>query len=282
MTTCVVRWIALGTLAAFGALLIGTPALALKPQDEKSDVNDLALEVNALQSLYTLKLEESQLKKLQEWAKETAQKTNKREPAKASKEYREKLEQLRAALAAAEDDDKIGDLTEDLDDLREAEKPMIDDGVDLTAAARKRTPAFLKLLKVQQVKAQLDTLNDELGDPLDRVLFELDGIRGLTGNDWKQRRDEIVDFAVRLTSGVDEKKADKLTDELTVILSRVHGYSEAEFKAKRGDVEKQIHDLLGDVGPLDVMRSVVERSLAELLSNPRLPAALAARLKEGK
>ena len=88
--------------------------------------------------------------------------------------------------------------------------------------------------------------------------------------------------APRAPAGVDEKKGDKLTDELTVILSRAHAMSDAEFKAKRGELDKQIHALLGGIGPLDVMRSVTERSLAELLSNPRLPAALQARLKDAK
>ena len=210
----------LDALAALGLLDVGRPGFRFRVgRLEKIELNDLALEVNALQTLHSLKLDESQLKKILQWAKETAQKPSKREPAKASEDYQAKLEQLRAALAAAADDDRIGNLNEDLDVLRDAEKPSFDDGVETTAAARKHAPALVRLLKVQQVKAYLDGLADDLADPLDRVLGSLDGIRELSGNAWKQRRDEIVDDAVRLSAGVDEKQADKVTDELTAILS---------------------------------------------------------------
>ena len=38
-------------------------------------------------------------------------------------------------------------------------------------------------------------------------------------------------------------------------------------------------NIVGDVGPTEVLRHLVEHALAELLSNPRLEAALAERLK---
>jgi hypothetical protein len=251
-------------------------------QAEPADVNDLSLEVNALQTLHSLNLSAGQLRKLQGWAKETAEKPRKREAAKVSKEYRDKLLELRAALADGSDDDKIDQLNEELEELRNTEKPTLDDNVDLTPAARKRIPEALRLLKVQQLHAVLAGMGDELFDPLDRLLEQLPKTRELKGNEWKQRREEIVDEIVRLAAGIDSKKAGKLSDQLTALLSKAHGMSDAEFKAKRSELEKTARKLLGELGPLEVLRHAVEYELAELLSNPRLAAALEARLKNAR
>jgi hypothetical protein len=269
-----------GALALAVVLLCADPAPAQQPED--IDLNDLSLEVSALQTLHSLNLTEAQLRQLQTWAKETVQKPRKHPAAKASKAYRAKLLDLRAALLEASDGDRIDQLSEELEELRAAEKPVIDDNVDLTIAARKRAPEALRLLTVRQVIDYLEALDDDLNDPLQRLLAALESIRGLKANEWKQRRDAIVDDIVWLAAGVDSKKADKLTKEMTALLGRARGLSDADFKAKRPELEKAARKLLADLGPVDVLRNALEYSLAELLSNPRLPAALAARLKDAK
>lgn len=276
-----VRWSGPLALTAVFVLTGRAPAQDAK-KDSDPDLNHVALEVNALQTLYSLNLNDTQLKKLKTWAKEAAQKPGKREPAKASKEYREKLLELHTTLVKAEDPELIDRLIEELDELREAEKPAIDDNVDMTDSARKRAPAALKLLLVPQLTTYIANLNDDLKDPLDFLLDSLASVRGLEGNEWKQRREEIVDDLVRLAAGVDGKKAAKLNDQLVALLSKAHSLSDDEFKAKRADLEKTARKLLGDIGPLEVVRNAVEYALAELLSNPRLDAALAERLKNAK
>jgi hypothetical protein len=280
MSLHVARGSVLAVLAMF-VILVGPAHAQPAKQDEEVDLNDLSLEVNALQTLQTLDLSEPQLRQLKNWAAQTAQKAAKREPAKASKEYKDKLLELRAALVDASDADKINQLNEELDELREAQKPTLDDGVELSAVARKRAPEALRLLKVQQFTTYLAALADGLADPLDRLLDALPNVRDLKGDEWKQRREEIVDEIVRLGAGVDSAKADRLTDQTTILLSQAHSMTEAQFKAKRPKLEKAARALLGEIGPLDVSRMAVERGLAELLSNPRLTAALEARLKKG-
>jgi hypothetical protein len=157
----------------------------------------------------------------------------------------------------------------------------VDDGVELSAGARKRAPEALRLLKVQQFSGYLATLADGLADPLERLLEALPNCRALTGDEWKQRRAEIVDEIVRLAAGVDSAREDKLGDQVTILLSQAHSMADAEFKAKRPEMEKAARALLGEIGPLEVVRNSVERSLAELLSNPRLSVVLDARLKKG-
>jgi hypothetical protein len=266
--------------SVFFVVLIGSAHANQAKQDEEIDLNDVSLEINALQTLYQLNLSDAQLRQLQTWAPQTARNGQKREPAKASKDYRDKLVQLRAALLDASEADKIDQLNEDLDELRDAEKPTVDDGVELSAGARKKAPDALRLLKVQQFTAYVAMLGDDLADPLDRLLDALPNVRTIKGDEWKQRRPEIVEEIVRRAAGVDAEKAEKLDDQITVLLSRAHSLTEAEFTAKRPKLEKTARDLLGDIGPLDVVRMTVERNLAELLSNPRLTAVLNARLKK--
>ncbi len=53
-----------------------------------------------------------------------------------------------------------------------------------------------------------------------------------------------------------------------------------EFKAERPELEKMAGEIVGNLSPLDVLRHVLAQDLAELLSNPRLVAAIDARLKK--
>ena len=158
------KWKAWGVIGmVLLAAIAGSPIYSQDEKDE-TDLNDLSLEVNALSTIHSLKLTDAQMQKLR-LAKETAQKPGKRTPASASKDYREKLLALRTALIE-QNDERIEELNDELDELRDKENPTVDDGVDLTAAARKRAPEALKLLRVQQVKDYLEVLGDDLGDPL--------------------------------------------------------------------------------------------------------------------
>jgi hypothetical protein len=250
-------------------------------KDDATDLNDVALEVNALQSLYSLRLNETQLQKLRALAKDTGQKTGSRTPAMASKEYREKLQALRTALVELADE-RIDELNEQLDDLRESEKPTIDDGVEITEAARKAAPAVLKLLMVQQLKDYAESLGEALVDPQTTLADALSSVRDLNGKAWRDRREELVDQIVRLSAGVDAARSEKLADQLTALLSTAHALSDEEFKARKPKLEEAAHQLLGDLDPVQVMRNAVEYSLAELLSNPRLQAAIEARTVAAK
>jgi hypothetical protein len=111
---------------------------------------------------------------------------------------------------------------------------------------------------------------------------ESDRLRRLKGKAWKQRRDDLVDDLVRLAADVDTTRAEKLTDHLTELLSAVHGLSDEEFKAQHPKLEESARRLLGDLDALQILRNSLEYPLAELLSNPRLPAALAAHVTTAK
>ena len=63
------------------------------------------------------------------------------------------------------------------------------------------------------------------------------------------------------------------------LLIQVRALTEDEFKAQRGEWEKAARQIIGEVSPFEVMRHQLEYALAELLSNPRLEAALELRFK---
>ena len=273
------RGLSIALAIAAGSANAGS-AQETKP-DDSLNLNDLALEVNALRTLHSLGLNDEQLKTLRSMAKETAQKPGKRTSATASKDYRDKLQALRAALLE-QDDERINQLNEDLDDLRDTENPTIDDGVEITPPARKAAPTALKVLKVRQVKDYLEILGDDLGDPVSELVSALETVRGLTGKEWRDRREELVERTVRLATGIDVGKAEKLTDKLMALLSTAHGLSDADFKAQRAKLEETAREAIGDLDSFQVIRNALEYSLADLLSNPQLAAALDARLKDSK
>jgi hypothetical protein len=64
------------------------------------------------------------------------------------------------------------------------------------------------------------------------------------------------------------------------LLIQVRALTEEEFKAQRPELEKMARAIVGDLSPLDVLRHALVQDLAELLSNPRLAAAIDARLKK--
>jgi hypothetical protein len=268
-------------LAALAAVCLAAgPGDETKPQAAKTTLNDLSLEVAALQTLYQFKLTPEQLKAVRHLAKETVDADgNVRHAAKGSEALRKALQSLRDALARADDPDKIAELQDAVEDLRGKEDPELDEGVEITDAARRRAPELLRRLSARQVAAYLSTYGEEAPDPLESLLEAIDSVRGLNAEDWKALRQDLADQVGRLVGGLDADKANAVGDKAVQLLIRVRALKDAEFKEQRAELEKEARDLVGNVGPLDVLRHLAEYALAELLSNPRLAHAVAARLQ---
>ena len=60
------------------------------------------------------------------------------------------------------------------------------------------------------------------------------------------------------------------------------GLDDKAFETGRDDLEKSARELATKVGPTDVVRHYLERTVAEVLSNPRLAASIEMRLKKKK
>jgi hypothetical protein len=276
-------------MRVFAALFAvsGFLALAMLPlpgrcagAEGKEDAAQLCLQVAALQLLHQLDASPAQMEALAKLAKDTA-KARARKP-KASDKVRQALAELRDALIQG-DDDKISDLTDRVDELRSADATDLDDAIDTTAAARKAAPEALRLFSARQVHAYLGNYDeDDLPDPLERMTNAMKDGRALTAADWKTLCKEVVDEVGWQIGGLDDDATRKVAAKVAALLERSRKLTDDDFKAKQADLEKAAREILGEVGPTDVLQHLAQRDLAELLSNPQLPAALEARLKKSR
>jgi hypothetical protein len=270
-----------------GALLVllsaAPPWAADAPKENagKDDLNSVSLEVAALQLVHQLDLTPDQMEAFAKLAKDAAPKDTTRKPAKVSDKYRKTLLAYNDALLKGEDD-RIDDLGEELEDLRDSEDPTLGDQVETTDEARKLAPQALALLGARQTAAYLGLYGDDLPDPVEDLLAALGKSHDPEEKDWKELRDDTAEEVGWLVAGFDKDAAKKVSDKAGALLDRARALKDEDFKAQRPQLEKDARALVGDTGPTDVLRHVLERDLAELLANPRLPAALDARLKQVK
>ncbi len=276
-------WTGLIRYAAGGAAK-DAPKEAPPPPDRKdeagSSADELSLEVEALRLLYAFDFTADQRADIEKRAKETMEPARKRQTTKVSDDYLQALTELHDALADASDDDAIDAKEDALDEIEEKESPDLDDDVKLTDAARKQAGEVLHGLQASQLATFLEREGlDEAPDPKERLDKALTEVRGLKREEWKDRRDAIADEVAEALAGADAEKADKVSDRVVSLLSRVHAMSDKEFKGRTADLEKAADEIVGDIGPEQVVKNRAEHALAELLANPRLGEALKARAK---
>lgn len=255
--------------------------LAKLDKADREDLHAVSLEVLALETLDQLQLTPAQLDDLSRRAPTTAEEERARPEPKVSDQYRKTLTELRAALRANKEED-VDKLTAALDKLRHTEKPELDDEVDLTDEARKQAPQVLRRLSARQVAGFILDYADEFPDPREKLTAAFDEMRKLPGTEWQEARDQTADQVGWLVAGIEPEAEKAVRDKVSALLTRVHRLSAADFKAQRPKLDRDIEAIVGKVGPTDVLRHFMERSLAELLSNPRLAAAVKVRRKAAK
>jgi hypothetical protein len=248
-----------------------------KPK-ERLSLSNLSLEVEALQTLHRFQMTTRQLEALSRLAADTVGKSTPREDGKGSGKLQKTLTELRDALLRG-DEDRIERLEEQLEALQDAEDPDLDDEVELTPAARRRASEVLQSLSPRQVAGFLATFS-EPPDPLDRLLGALDVVGKLKDDQWKTLTEDIAEELSWQLGGVDANRSRAVGESVRQFLSMVRSLNEKEFKKQRADLEKSARQFVTQVPPTAVLHNVVEHELAELLSNPRLSAALEARLKK--
>jgi hypothetical protein len=249
-------------------------------KEAKPPLTELSQEVSALQALYTLNLTRPQMETLRKLAGETASRPPKAADVKASAKFRKALTDLRDALVTQPpDDDRVENLSDRVNDLRDAEQLDLDDGVEVTDEAVERATEVLKLLTARQVAGYVATVADDIGDPLESLQAALDQAKAASAEQWAQLRDETADEVSQLVGGLDAEKAGRVRDQVVQFLIVARSLKPDEFKAQRPALEKKARQIVGDLGPTEVLRHVMEHALAELLSNPQLPRALDRRLK---
>ena len=248
---------------------------AVVDKNDNSDVNNINLEVVALEAMDQLKLTRPQLEHLAKLAATLNGKPAARR-IQVSAEYLKALQDLRTALI--EDNGvRIADRTETLEELRDKENPEFEE-VEISAAARRHTAELLHALSARQVMGFLADFAEEFPDPRDKIEEAFDEIR--QAKKWEELRDEVAGQVGWLVGGLDTAVESKVRQHVAELLNRVHKMNDEEYKNQQAELERQIESIVGKVGPTEVIRHFIERSLAELLSNPRLSEAVAARLQK--
>jgi hypothetical protein len=244
------------------------------------NLTPLHLEVTALEMLYQLQVTPAQMQRLAKLAPTTAAPMPAGKAVAVSAEFRKTMEDLRTALVA-NDDDKIAELSAALDELRTKESPDVED-VDVTANARRQTPGLFRTFSARQVASYVTDYADEFPDPREKLLGAFDDVRKLSDKEWEPLRDEVAGQVGWLVAGLDVAKEVTVAAEAARLISIARALKDDQYQAQLPALEKAVDTLLANVAPTDVIRHFVERSLAELLSNPRLSAAVEARLKQGE
>jgi hypothetical protein len=241
------------------------------------NVAELHAEITALQVLHHLKATPAQLKELATLAATTVPRPGPRKVIKVSDEYRKTLLALRTALVDGKSEE-IVKLSNTLEDLREKEEPDLDDA-DITAEARKAAPGLLRQFSARQLVAYLGNSGDDFPDPTEQLMKGIEQSRELKGKDWREMRDNLAYQVGWLVGGIDEDAETKARDAATALLNKSAGLDAKQFKEQRAALEKEASDIVGKVTATEAIRHFLERTLAELLSNPRLLAALEARAR---
>src|SRR5262249_44204372 len=174
---------------------------------------------------------------------------------KASDDFRRALVDLRDALVEANDDERIDDLMDQYDELRESEQPELHDEVEVTEEAQEKAPKALRLLTAQQTAMFLGTYAEGINDPREKLRQALEQVRQLQAAKWEEYRDEVSEEVGWLVGGLDGDKSQKVSDEVVQWLIVIRSLKDDEFKKQRAELEQKVEEIVGDIGPTEVLRN---------------------------
>ncbi len=258
----------------------GCNAADPKPKEPTSDqlsLSNLSLEVVALQSLHRFQMTAEQMTALRKLAASTVSKPGGRTEGKGNDKHRQALLDLREALLKGKDE-RIEDLEDDLAELHEKEEANFDDQVNITAAARRKAPEALQSLRPAQIAAFFHVVADDLPDPLGMLLDALEVVGEYKDAEWKELTADIVDELSWQLGGLDPERSRLVGGNVEQYLKKIRSLNAKDLEKQRPELEKQARQFVAQAPPTAILHNFAEHTLAELLSNPRLPAALDARL----
>lgn len=260
------------------------------------DVNDISLEVAALRTIYLLnawpdhkndswKYHTNPLwHNFREFAKDTAEAPKKRTTANVSGNYKRALTQLRAAYITGEDD-RIIDLTDQLDELGEDEEPELYDVVEVTEKAKKNAQLLSKKITPECIVSYLNSYGKDFPSPVNMIGKAL--MDRAPGGKILPETIGFVSKEVGLAIGGFEKEKE-VAEKVRKIMEKASTNNWPPEQCKKewhikGDLRKEYNKAMTssvkDFGnPYMALEHLMERDMAELLSNPRLIPAIEARL----
>jgi hypothetical protein len=263
----------IGVLASPGAMAVPKPKP--KPQPPvalPTDLNDLSLRVTALETLYEFDFTVDQLNALKTLASDTAQK-DARTLAKGNAKLLQGFKDLHAALLKG-DDDKIGELKDQLDELKDDDEVDLDDDVDPTDAARAKTPEFLKKIKASQIAAYLAVHAEELSDPAEQMMDSLTEQRSGDSDDPEGDAQDAADDIAHLVAGLDAAKGKEISDQVVAWFKSNRELKEEEFTARKGSLDESARKIVGELPAMTIISHWLDYEIATLMSNPQLGGAI--------
>jgi hypothetical protein len=266
-------------LSILGAALITGSVLAQsRPPALPVDLNQASLRISALDTLYEFDLAPEQLRALKAAATKTAS-AQRRTPVKANAEMARAFADFQGALLTSKDDAAISKLRNHIVEL--GSDLELDDDVQPTDAALAQAPAVCRQLKASQIAAFLASHADQVADPEELMVSSLDGIRDTRAeggaNGAAEAAGLVTDTAVSvsyLVFGADDAKAKPLATQISAWLNSAAGLDDKDFTAQQPAREAAAKKLIGDVDPMVVLSHWLGLQVAQLLSNPELPAAI--------
>jgi hypothetical protein len=277
-------------LTAILALTVATQSIAApkknsphpRPSSADNAPNQMSERISALLTLHQLQVTREQLEVLQKIAPKTAAPVGEQKPLRIKQDLKHLMQEFHDALVAANNSDKIESLEEKYDGLVESEKVEFDDAYDTTEAASEKAEEFARSLTAAQVVSLISANQDDIKDPRVVLVETLSAGRTKTGADWEELRDTAADDVATLVAG--SKATDALTEKYQHWLDEwhkinAHKIDDAMFAHQFSDLMQAASKIVGPVAWHDVLQNWVESSIADLLSNPELSAAVNERLK---
>jgi hypothetical protein len=257
-----------------------------------ADANELSMEVAALRTLYLLKTGDDQTERPAgywgpwNWGK-GAESSRQRQQAKVSPRYLKTLTELRNAFVANQED-RILELSEQIEQLTEEEHPFLDDKIEISDLARKNSVKLLGFYDSNRIAGYLAAYGKDFPDPF-FLMYKTMRLSGKgdkpTPEQWKEIRDFCIQEVSWELAGFDAARKEKVAEQAAKLLDRAYTLSNPDLQREgsvggrglRGGISALI--LNNCSGPMEMLQHVLERDLAELLSNPRLLPAVDARTK---
>jgi hypothetical protein len=252
------------------------------------DLNLLSLRVAALDTLYEIDADVSQLHALAGLA-DGSTSTAAREARPTGKgKLGVVLKQLREAIVAAEPDDQaIAQLRSQVIDISSAEAKPLDDEVAPTETARSKSAAALGLLKAGQIAAYLASHADQVTDPAERLVTAVAEARELDAADVPGEIQSAAGEVGRLAAGdgtpsggassggaSSEEVAEKARQWLKNNIDATRLLKDDEFDSKRASLLESAGQAVGVAPPMRVLEHWMQEQMAILLSNPQAPEAI--------
>ena len=260
-------------MGAIFSSIAAQSCLAADPKTKDVSLSQLSLEVSALQTLHRFQMTSEQLAALKKLTVETVPRNDTRMDGKGSEKVRKALADLRAALIQ-KDDEKILDLEDLLSDTLGKEEADLDDHLRITPAAKKRAVELLHNLKPHQVAAFYASQIEELPDPDEELLGVLDIVGKLKDDQWKEVAENLADEISWQLGGSDSVRSRLVRERVDQYLKKVRSLNAKDLAAQRGELEKMVRQFISQFPSTAILHNYAEHHLAEMLSNPRLSAAL--------